>query len=392
MSKLLSDILQAPEPEFSLRLRELEKIAGKPGIDLRLVSEMIISRQKILNKLKLDYNDSNAKELYHSLRHRALNDSDELAKIIGISDEAAPAEMLKKCVAFIKSSAAHQKVWTIKSSVIKKHLSENPPKKTLKAFSLRSVESALKRESLPILIFFAKLIESAKWRNKYVAQAGRLIPSDFDSKKVEIDIISATRRNQLKNAGIKARQILYLCQDYAGIGLLPPQKRFRGDVLYVVNSLLENIRELKQLGLFLKYHSLDDSFSGNFAAIRKHGYQTAARVHSEFGWPARLKSLPQIEMSGDELIGMINDDDLAHYRIHDIAGSESIWQHYYFVLPEQNNFVSANLADVIINAVNGHELEQAYFKNAQAELRHELFGRYMRNERIRNYLSQQKGR
>lgn len=49
MSRIISELLGATEPMFSIAIKQLEQASGKPGIDVRLTGEIIgqvIQKQK----------------------------------------------------------------------------------------------------------------------------------------------------------------------------------------------------------------------------------------------------------------------------------------------------------------------------------------------------------
>ena len=75
MSRLLSDLLEATEPMFSLAIRQLEEVSGASGADIRLSAEIIGQVQLKTKQLGLDPNDTTGKELYYALmEHVRKND------------------------------------------------------------------------------------------------------------------------------------------------------------------------------------------------------------------------------------------------------------------------------------------------------------------------------
>lgn len=71
MAKFLQDLLQAEEPLFSTALRSLEKAAGHSGVDVRLISDVIIRAHHVMRRIGLDPADTTPLELYKALLSHA---------------------------------------------------------------------------------------------------------------------------------------------------------------------------------------------------------------------------------------------------------------------------------------------------------------------------------
>ncbi|MBW3568942.1 hypothetical protein KY385_02315 [Candidatus Parcubacteria bacterium] len=392
MARFISDILQAREPYFSQKIAELEKIAGKPGIDVRLVGDLIQRQRNILCKLGLDESDTNPAELYHALVDKALSDSKSLAGKIGIVPADSPELAVKKSIEFVRKATGDNRLWTLKSAAAKKQLKENPPKKLMRIFSLRSIDSALKREPLSMLFAFAKKTEPKKWHEKYISQAAKLNPTDFDYHNIEISQVHRLRQAQLKKAGPNLNQCVYINYDVAGIIIITPKKRFEGDVLFLVHSILENIRLLKSHSLYLKLHGMESDFSSRLESIRKHGFSKVASNYKNFGWNAYSKYLNNQNILQDESPDFAIEDDVKLLEIKDLLDDESFWQHYFLVAPGENFMASCNLSDVILNAVNCYEPGQAHYRFGQISLQDELFGRYLQLPEVRKYVQKEASR
>lgn len=71
MAKFLQDLLQAEEPLFSLALRKLEQAAGHSGVDVRLISDIILRAHHVMREIGLDPADTTPTELYNALSSHA---------------------------------------------------------------------------------------------------------------------------------------------------------------------------------------------------------------------------------------------------------------------------------------------------------------------------------
>ncbi len=63
MSKILSELLGATEPMFSLALKQLEAESGNPSADIRLTAEITGKLRLKTQELGLDPDDTTGKEL-----------------------------------------------------------------------------------------------------------------------------------------------------------------------------------------------------------------------------------------------------------------------------------------------------------------------------------------
>jgi sugar/nucleoside kinase (ribokinase family) len=71
MAKFLQDLLQAEEPLFSLALRKLEQAAGHSGVDVRLISDIILRAHHVMRQIGLDPADTTSIELHNALLSHA---------------------------------------------------------------------------------------------------------------------------------------------------------------------------------------------------------------------------------------------------------------------------------------------------------------------------------
>jgi sugar/nucleoside kinase (ribokinase family) len=71
MAKFLQDLLQAEEPLFTTALRQLERAAGHSGVDVRLISDIIMRAHHVMRQMGLDPADTTVQELYRALAVRA---------------------------------------------------------------------------------------------------------------------------------------------------------------------------------------------------------------------------------------------------------------------------------------------------------------------------------
>ena len=200
MSRLISDVLQAKEPDFSHFINDWELLAGSPGVDVRLSSELVTVSKNAIKTLGLDVNDTTNEELYFALIKKASQDNQLLEAHLSISQDDSPTIMASKVIKFSIGLAKSRSVWVVKPSVCKKILKENPPKKLLKGLGYRSIDSVLKRES-PALILALGASTDQAFKKRLITQYKKLTPADFDLRKIEVIPLSSEKLKKLQKAG-----------------------------------------------------------------------------------------------------------------------------------------------------------------------------------------------
>ncbi|HEX5797142.1 MAG TPA: hypothetical protein VFX86_01990 [Candidatus Saccharimonadales bacterium] len=384
MTKLISEILDIPQPLLFKQIQELERISGKPGLDIRLANELKLLFKEKAGHLGLDENDTTPSELYFAMAHLVFKHSDELAKTIAIKPDDSPEKMVKQSIGFIEKRIGVKKIWALKTSAARRQLKENPPKKLMNIFGIRSIDSALKRDKSSLFYCFASLVEPATWVSRYANQATKLTLSDFDEQNITVSILSENRKQRLIKAGISPRHIVYSHQETAGIVVALPDKRFRGDVLFIVDSILLLIKNMLEISAYYRKQSLNPGFFNKVAKIRGSGFNSVGSDDMPIDWPAMVYAATELRIPGlldDEELS-IGSEDLLVPTLPQLAGF-GFWKHPFGAYKEADIIVPFNLSDMIINAVNGVEPERAYKENSRKHLKKELFGRYLHHEPVR---------
>ena len=74
MARFLQDLLSVDEPRFLFAMQKLELAAGRDGIDVRLIGDIIARAHQVMRRIGLDPSDTTAEELYESLRSQSESD------------------------------------------------------------------------------------------------------------------------------------------------------------------------------------------------------------------------------------------------------------------------------------------------------------------------------
>ena len=79
MARVLKQLLSNNHPLFLMNIARLERAAGSPGIDTRLIGEIIEKAHRAIRTLGLDSSNITSKELYHALNSGVISGSSEIA-------------------------------------------------------------------------------------------------------------------------------------------------------------------------------------------------------------------------------------------------------------------------------------------------------------------------
>lgn len=384
MSKLISEILDSPRTSLAIKIDELERLSGKPGLDIRLAGELKRLYKQKAGLLGLDEDDTSPKELYFAMKNHVFDSNTKLEKIIGVEPDDSTAQMVGKSVKFVEKRLGKKKVWAVKASTGRKQLKANPPKKLMKIFKIRSIDSALKRESPGLFYCFAGLVEGKAWRAKHAAQSAKMTSSDFDYIKINVSVLDATRREQLEGTGLSLNRIIYSDQESAHIEICLPEKRFKGDTLFIVDSLVHRLKLIMHRAEYYKSQSLKIGFTDKLGAIRSRGFQDIEDPTQPFGWAALMHGSTELGING--LIGehepYISAEELLVPSLAQIVNFD-FWKHPYGMYHDSDIIVSFNLSDMIINAVNEIPPEKAYINHGRTSLQKELYARYLQHEPVK---------
>lgn len=388
MTRLISDILEAKEPEFSHLIEEWERLAGKPGVDIRLSSELSRSARDVIGDLGLDAHDTTNKELYFALQKRGHEDSRKLAEHLVISSQENPAVMASKVVHFVSAFVSDRQVWVMKQSVARKLLKENVPKRLLKTLGYRSIDSVLKRESPAMLIALGCHIDAA-FKKKMMTQYKKLSPADFDLRKIEVVSLPADRLDRLRKAGYKIDNLIIPSYECGVLLVILPQNRTDGDVLLFLSALLEGVRSSFMYSSYFKALSMRPKFGERLATAIDLGLAGSSKHLVKTGWPSLHhlvdKSPHRFPV---EMQPHVQPDDLLLPSIKyfcEVVPELAFWDtHQYVVRKDPSGVASCNLLDVMINNFNQLDYSDGISWYGQSRLWDELFSRYLSHEPVNN--------
>lgn len=389
MSRLISEILNAPEPRFNHTLHGWEQMSGRTGHDVRLISDIVQKRKKVLRALQLDETDTTPQELFHALCHRAVVTNEALATELKISDTDTSEAVINTIIAFIDTLSIKRDIWTIKHTVIKRLLKKQPPKKLLKVMGLRSIDSVLKRTSAPELITLSFQLESEEWATKIRAQYKKLKPTDFQSYTSSVFVIDSSRVQKLHAGGYTSSRVVVPNYETGTIVVVPPASRFNMDVLAITMALLQTLYDLRAYSAYFRLISVKPEFGAKLHKAVQYGLP--GKIHDlEIGWTVlqryftesaeSFEAVEQPHLQYDDMI-LISPIEALSEAVPEIR----FWSDngHVFMLDARKP-VSMHLMDVITNASNKLPYEKSVHMHLQRQLWEELGLRYIQHDDLRN--------
>lgn len=399
MSRLISELLGAVEPMFSLSLRDMEAECGKPNVDVRLTAEIKQRVRRAVEALGLDPEDTSPKELYHALIGRVERDELALIRSLGGSDPSDVASVLPLLKRAVDSSKLPKKCWALKHSVAKKMLVKMPPKNVMKQLGYRSVESMIKRENPAEILAGLRFAESPTWLKKFNQNYKTLHPSDFETRDVEIVIMDFGRWGKSAEDFVRRlRHNIAFLKEAGIIMVLPlPVKNLKGLTITSLPLLMAYINEIRLFSAYFKTQQVKPNFGDILvqalnadipATMTLSGHKLHWRVIQRYF--GKLQDVSQPEIFEPHL----QPEDLhwqtAEQSLLELEPSLKFWHELdYAGVVDKGSPVSCNLTDVAISFVNNLPYEQRYTKHLQESLWNELFMRYMgQNNMERQVMSQ----
>lgn len=399
MSRLLSELLGATEPMFSIALKQLEKASGNPSADVRLTAEIIGKVHLKTRELGLDPRDTTGAELYHALLNLIKKHDEFLVKRIGGTDPRDVQDLIPRMKKAIEEIDIPKKAWVLKHSVAKRLLQKMPPKNVMKHLGYRSIDSMLKRENLPEIYGSLRFAESAEWLNKFLGTYKKLTPSDFESREIEFIQLDAERWGKLTAAFThkKLHNITHL-KELGVILLLPmPMAEMNGLTIFAFPLLIHYINEIRLYSAFFKLKQVKPNFGeilvetlvadpGNHAIMA--GQQIHWRVIQRYY--ARLQNEYHPELFEPH----VQPEDL-HWRkaeevLYHLEPALHFWYDMDYVgVMHAGRPLPLNLLDTAADYINGLPYENRAYYHFVDSLWNEVFSRYLGQKTLESQVLRQ---
>lgn len=391
MSRLLSELLGASEPDFSLMLKYLESASGQPSSDVRLTAEIITATNHKIRKLNLDPSDTNGRELYHSLLIIIQKHDDLLTKkLLQDGNLGDSNKLLAAIKQLFKGLPIPQNCWALKSSSAKRLLKATPPKNVMKQLGYRSVDSLVKRESVAEIFCALKFLESPTWMERFVAKYKSLSSSDFENRSIEILILDSAKWGQATaNYAKKHRGNIVCLQEMGAIGLLPlPVVLFPGLAITLTSLVMYYIQRIRMYSVYCKLQQVKADFGllVGRAALGDMGH-AAEIANFSLPWAILQRYFASQQFRSEIFDPHVKPEDLALVSVTEVLSELipelSFWEKSEYIgASYSDGVVSCNLLDVSLNYCNNIDYPNRLVYYMRENLWHELYVRYICQDHI----------
>ncbi len=400
MSKMLSDLLGATEPMFSLALKQLEAASGNPSADVRLTTEIMGKVRLKTQELGLDPDDTTGKELYHALLNLIQKQDEHLVKQIGGSDPTDVATLMPLMKKAWEDVKTNKNCWVLKHSVAKAMLKKTPPKAIMKHLGYRSVDSMLKRENLGEIYGALRFAEDSKWLNHFNEQYKKLKSSDFETRKIEIIAMPLERWGDIAAPFIhKKRHNITHLKELGVILMLPIGKdaKLKGITIFKLPLLFHYLNEIRLYSAFFKLKQMQPKFGEIISkTLIADTPQTAIMAGQTIHWRVIQRYFGKLEDEYHPEIfePHVQPEDL-HWRraeelLFEVDPELGFWHDLDFVgTVHAGRPVTLNLLDIAASYVNNLPYAQRAVYHFRESLWNEIFVRYMGQKNLEEQVLQQ---
>lgn len=399
MTRALSELLGAKEPEFRLGLRQLEQAGGAPSADIRLSTELQLAVQAALVELGLDPHDTTGPELYNALLERAKQDDGIIRELLGAKSD--DADLTLKIQRLLSKIAIPKKTFALKSSVAKRILKKNPPKKAMKQLGYRSIDSMLKHEPVAQLYAAAAITETASWHRQLLQNYKGLGATDFESRDISIVAPLNKRWETLALDYVSdVKQNIMSFKELGAVVLLPlPAQTVEGAALAITLLTLHAVNDIRLNSAYLKLHQVRPDFGTLLMeAARSEPYTQASLLGEQLPWKLihRFFANSEEAYNAELFEPHVQPEDLKWDPAENILAALherlEFWGHgAHLALLDHGSPVSLNFTDAVLNFCNKLPYEQRIVHYFRDHLWHELMLRYLHQGNLEQVLHEQLG-
>ena len=387
MSRVLSELLAAEEPLFSMSLKQLEQATGNSSVDVRLTSEIMGKAHMKIRQLGLDPHDTTGEELYVALLQLIERHDQFLAARLGGIDASDTEDLLPRIQRVVERMGVKKNAWVLKHSVARKLLKDHPPKKVMRIMGYRSVDSLLKKESIAEVFGALRFAENPEWLNKFLASYKQLTPRDFEHRPIEIVRLDAESWGPAtKDFVMKKRHNITHLKELGVILMLPmPMEKMKGVTITVLPLLLHYIQEIRLYSSFFKMQQVKPNFGHILtetlvADPGKHAVIAGQHVH----WRVIQRYFGKLEKEQHPEIfePHVQPEDLHWRKAEEILYRLEPALHFWFdmdfvAILYDGRPVSFNFMDMAVSYINHTPYGQHAVYHFRESLWNEIFMRYM---------------
>jgi hypothetical protein len=400
MTRLLSDLLNAEQPGFSQRIRQLERASGEPGADIRLSSEIIQRTHNKIRDLGLDPLDTTGQELYLALQQRLLMDEKRLLDYLGLDTEgtAKSTEVLSGVLQFLSKLDLPRTCFALKASTSKRLLKQVVPKKAMAELKYRSIDSMIKHEAVAQIRVASLLYERNHWQKDFFDQYNKLTPSDFETRQIAVLFPRSSRYEKIAETfAVQHRHHSVVFKELGSVVVLPVQASVPALAITSLLMLLDGFNSIRCASTYLKLQQVTANFGG---LVHETAFTEPKTVADFAGQPLPWRSVQYYYHSVKEAYHPaffephVQPEDLtliqAESTLAQAVPALTFWEDTAGLAHvDQGQTVSLNMLDVALSAANGLAFENRPIKHVREQVWSDIISRYLRHRDLNDNLAEQ---
>lgn len=389
MSSYLSEALGAEQARLTQAIKALERRSQHPNHDVRLSSSITQQVRLKIKELGLDPDDTNAAELYETLKIKLQKQDVFLNKKVrylaakSVSAEANVNDGLAELIKYLKIKKT---CFALKPSVVKRELKANPPKKAMKALNYRSLESMLKLEPIPLIMLAINNFESESYISHFYNRYRYLKASDFEARDFKIYVVK-NRKWQKILEDIRDRSGLTLVSSWelASIILLPVDNQTKTGYLTVsLVNLLSEIELILSVSSYLKVNQVNMDFGSKLKDITSHEpYIDMKILDKPIAWRTAQAVLAKSNFSAEHISLEDILPNKTITKLADLFKEFKFWEDTEaLALIKSGEVASLNILDIAIDLVNDVSFNKRSLDHFRYELNQELAKLYLKPQEV----------
>lgn len=396
MSRVLAQLMGAAEPAFRQQLMNLERAAGLPGADIRLMMEVVNETRVKIRELGLDPHDTTGPELYAALHTKLLRDEIQVRAALNMRADGTPGAILESVQKFLTKAQFPEQTFVVKQSVMRALLKRLQPKATMKRLGYRSMDSMLKHEPVALLLAAASIVESGEWQQKRIEAYEKLRPTDFEVRKAAFLLPRAKHWPEIAKLHTEhTKHTILVVPELGAIVIMSPDRDLAGLAITTLLLALDSVNEMRSLGSYLKFQQVKADFGTIFSQALIHEPLTPVEIAGEqLPWKAlqwfygrgHSDYHPEVfdpHVQPEDLSWHDAEDTLAelHPTLEFWRGSQLL-----ALLDAHGHTTSLNMLDVALSVCNGLDYTARIVTHMRRNLGRELFARYLHQDNLQALL------
>lgn len=402
MTKLLSQLLEAQEPQFRQTINRLESASGHNCHDIHLSESINRETREKIKLLSLDPDDTTNEELYYSLQEKVRSDDAKLVKKlrnIAASNISAEGDIAAGMCRAVSDNLLNKQSFGVKNIAIKRYLSKSIPKKTMKLLGYRSISSMLKHEPVALIIIAAKELEPISWLKSYNHFLLGLTSRDCEDRNIAIYNLKNSRWGSFTKIIIENKQqTVLLSKELTSIMILSlpdNQEPTPGLTTATLALALNSVNAIITSGSYLKLSQVTADFGQRLmSCVSVEPTLGFSLLEQSLSWETVMRffyhMVGKIDSALTEQVDietMINWQPIEAF-IQKIEPELSFWLNSsHLGRADSNSVLSMNILDNALNLCNGRQFKDNFYGHLQRALWQEFILRYIRPDLLREAIN-----